>query len=78
MGSVQSLVLHVWSPAGSQAVDQAICPFGPGFCAAGQSAALGLCVGQLASAPGAHPPEVSGVGAHSANLGACNWASGES
>ena len=26
-------------------------------------AALGLWVGQLASAPGAHPPEVSGVGA---------------
>ena len=25
--------------------------------------ALGLCVGQLASALGAHPPEVSGVGA---------------
>ena len=42
------------------------------------SAALGLLVGQLASAPGAHPPEVSGVGAQSANLGACNWASGES
>ena len=29
----------------------------------GRSAALGLCVGQLASAPGVHPPEVSGVGA---------------
>ena len=27
------------------------------------STSLGLCVGQLASAPGAHPPEVSGVGA---------------
>ena len=26
------------------------------------SAALGLWVGQLASSPGAHPPEVSGVG----------------
>ena len=41
------------------------------------SAALGLWVGQLASAPGAHPPEVSGVGPHSANLGASNQASGE-
>ena len=30
--------------------------------AAVRSAALGLCVRQLASAPGAHPPEVSGVG----------------
>ena len=30
----------------------------------GQSASLGLCVGQLASAPSAHPPEVSGVGGH--------------
>ena len=29
---------------------------------AGWSAALGLWVRQLASAPGAHPPEVSGVG----------------
>ena len=26
------------------------------------SAALGLCMGQLASAPGAHPLEISGVG----------------
>ena len=32
-------------------------------CAAGSSAALGLCVGQLASASSAHPPEVSGMGA---------------
>ena len=32
-------------------------------CAASRSATLGLCVGQLASAPGVHPPEVSGVGA---------------
>ena len=30
---------------------------------AGGSANLGLCVGQLASAPSEHPPEVSGVGA---------------
>ena len=44
---------------------------------AGQSAALGLWVGQLASAAGAYPPEVSGVGPQSANLGACNQASGE-
>ena len=41
------------------------------------SAVLGLWVGQLASAPGVHPPEVSGVGPHSANLGASNQASGE-
>ena len=41
------------------------------------SAALGLWVGQLASALRAHPPEVSGVGPHSANLGASNQASGE-
>ena len=51
--------------------------------------------GQLSSAPGAHPPEVSGVGAllesqvgrpagvsvvgpQATDLGACNWASGES
>ena len=27
-----------------------------------RSAALGLCMGQLASAPGVHPPKVSGVG----------------
>ena len=39
-------------------------------------AALGLWVGQLASAPGAHPPKVSGVGPQSANLGARNWALG--
>ena len=37
---------------------------------AGEFTALGLCVGQLASAPGAHLPEVSGVRAQSANLGA--------
>ena len=36
--------------------------------------AVWLWVGQLASAPGAHPPEVSGVGPQSANLGAHNWA----
>ena len=28
-----------------------------------RSAVLGLCMGQLASAPGVHPHEVSGVGA---------------
>ena len=41
------------------------------------SAALGLWVGQLASALRAHPPEVSGVGPQSANLGAGNRASCE-
>ena len=46
-------------------------------CTALESEALGLWVGQLASAPGAHPPEVSGVGPQSANLGALNPASGE-
>ena len=39
--------------------------------AAGRSAALGLCVGQLASAPNAHPPKVSGVGSQ---LGFQLWA----
>ena len=78
----------MWSLASSQAVDQSICCFGPELqgtsgAALGLSrealgsAALGLWVGQLASAPGAHPPEVSGVGPQSANLGAHNWASGE-
>ena len=41
------------------------------------SAALGLWVGHLASAPSVHPPEVSGVGPQSANLGAGNRVSGE-
>ena len=80
----------MWSLAGSQAIDQPFCYFGPGLRVAGWSpalglsctwlanpAAMGLWVGQLASAPGAHPPEVSGVGPHSANLGASNQASGE-
>ena len=40
-------------------------------------ATLGLSHVQLASAHGAHPPGVSGVGPHSANLGAHNRASGE-
>ena len=73
----------MWSLTGSQAVGQWICCFGPGLCwanwsaalglscAAGGSAALGLCVGQLASAPSAHPPEVSGVGGQ---LGFQLWA----
>ena len=39
--------------------------------AAGGSTAWGLCVGQLASAPSAHPPEVSGVGGQ---LGFQVWA----
>ena len=43
-----------------------------------ESTVLGLWVEQLASAPDAHPPEVSGVGAQSANLGACTGSSGES
>ena len=48
---------------------------------------LGLCMGQLASAPGAHPPTrgfrcgrpagVSVVGPQSTDLGVRNWASGE-
>ena len=38
---------------------------------AGGSANLGLCVWQLASAPGAHPPVVSGVGGQ---LGFQLWA----
>ena len=50
-------------------------------------AALGLCVGQLASAPGAHPSKVSGVGSQlEFQLWApspliwvrASWASGES
>ena len=63
------------SLTGSQVVDQWICCFGPGLCwanwsaalglscAAGGSAALGLCMGQLASAPSAHLLKVSSVGA---------------
>ena len=39
--------------------------------ATGRSIALGLCMGQLASAPGAHPPEVSVVGGQ---LGFQLWA----
>ena len=46
-----------------------------GLC--GQSLALGLCAGQPATDLDAHPPEVSGVGPQSANLGAGNRASGE-
>ena len=42
------------------------------------SAALCLWMGPLASAPCAHPPGVSCVGPHSANLGARIGASGES
>ena len=67
----------MWSLAGSQAVDQPSATLGLGHMA-GVSATLGLCGGQLASAPGAHPPEVSGVGPQSTNLGAHNQASGES
>ena len=46
-------------------------------CVALGFAALGLWVGPLASATGAHPLEVSGVGPQSTNLGACNRASRE-
>ena len=42
-----------------------------------ESEVLGLWVEQLASAPDALPPEVSGVGPQFANLRACNRASGE-
>ena len=76
----------MWSLAGSQAVDQQICCFGPEL--------LGPVHGQLASAPSAHSPEVSGVGTlpgfqvwvsswgfscwpQSTNLGVRNQASGE-
>ena len=59
------------SQAGSQAIDQRTCCFGPESSSAGGSAALGLCMGQVASAPGAHPPEVSGVGGQ---LGFQVWA----
>ena len=62
-----------------------VCRSGPE--SRGQSAALGLCVGQLASATGVHPPTrglrcgqpagVSVVGPYSGDLGALNWASGE-
>ena len=53
-----------------QAVDQvagAIRGCGPGV--HGRSTVVGLCAGQPATEPGVHPPEVSGVGAQSANLG---------
>ena len=64
----------MWSLAGSQAVDQRIQPLWAGEAWAGWaalglshaalgSAVLGLWVEQLASAPDALPPEVSGVGA---------------
>ena len=46
----------MWSLAGSQGFDQLIWGFEPGSSRASLSAALGLCVGQLASAPGAYPP----------------------
>ena len=64
----------MWSLAGSHAVDQAICRFGPRWRVVSRSAtlglsrmlpadpaALGLCVGQLASAPGAHPSQAQGL-----------------
>ena len=79
----------MWSLAGSQAVDQPICCFRLESRGAASPAAFvlshtalrspvfGLWVEQLASAPDAHPPEVSGVGPQSANLRARNQASGE-
>ena len=67
----------MWSLAGSQAIDQPIQPLWAWVSQAGRSVLLGLWVEQLASAPDAHPPEVSGVGPQSANLCACNRASGE-
>ena len=78
----------MWSLAGSQAVDQRIQPLWAGEAWAGWAAlglshaalgseVLGLWVEQLASAPDALPPEVSGVGPQSANLRARNRASGE-
>ena len=51
----------MWSLAGSHFVDQRIRCFRPGLRGC-QSAALGLYLRQLVSAPGAHPPKVSGVG----------------
>ena len=67
----------MWSLAGSQAIDQPIFWVEPESGKASRSATLSLCVGQLASAPGAHPLEVSGVGPQSANLGARNRCSGD-
>ena len=67
----------MWSLAGIQAIDQLIRRFGPELLGLAVPGALCLWVGQLASAPGAHPLEVSGVGPQSANLGAGNRASCE-
>ena len=79
-------------PAGPAPLDFVVlgwsfCCFGPELRASGRSAALGLCVGHVASAPGVHPPTrgfrcglpagVSVVGPKSADLGVCNRASGE-
>ena len=71
----------MWSLAGSQAVDQAICCFGPG--SRGRfgpvSGAASLC-SRCAATQGFRcgcPAGVSGVGPQSANLGAGNRASGE-
>ena len=54
---------------------RAVLGFVPGV--HGWSMAVGLWAGQPATEPGAHPPEVSGVGAQSTNLAAHNRASGE-
>ena len=61
----------MWSLPGSQAIDQPIFWVEPESGKASRSATLSLCVGQLASAPGAHPPKVSGVGGQ---LGFQVWA----
>ena len=45
--------------------------FGPGSRSARLSATLGLCLGQVAYGPEAHPPKVSGVGGQ---LGFQLWA----
>ena len=67
----------MWSPAGSQALDRVVwlIGFGPGLAT---NPPLWVCArGHPATDPVAHPPEVSGVGRQSTNLGAGNWASGE-
>ena len=69
MGDVQSLVLQVWLPAGSQAIDQVAHP--PGFSGVGAQAAdlgahqpgLQVCWGFLSSV---HSPGPEGVGVQEA------------
>ena len=60
MGFVQSLVLLVSLPPGSQAIDWVV-----------TDPRLWSCVPGIRSPdPGVHPPKVSGVGAQAANRGA--------